>query len=1069
MRTKSKTLVCLLLGLVMLLSLAGLGIVALAEDEVVGKQATADASSFDSNGWYTQAAYSALADKSNVLSANGVAGYLGFVAPELIGGYTAMATHANGKIVNRNKLSVEEEISFEIGFEPGEGDRTNRFIHFVDSDSLGTTYLGVNERNTKFAISLNNAESYANKTDPMIKVEVYVNGEKQVLENGEDVYSVVPTSKTIWNGAKDTTFVSVKFGAETSTVSINNEVIAELDSIKTTDFASGNVQTVIDFWGGGGAPWVYFSAFNPFTAFKSSVASGSAVLVKQWDTDIVLDFTQPVTKVSVTNAKEEVVELVKDTDYTVSGNSVTLKATAITGKGTDYYPLNTQFVFTAADERTTTYNLQILYNDPPALVESQTSPLIVADALTEDLTVGVSYEREETYSVLLDGTALSAEDYTATWAQNTISLVLKQELVNGLGEGLHTFELKTMAGSIEYKVFRKYAKDEWVNADTMGEAAGGVASDGEAEGVVKGDNGSSTMHMGMLSRMYFSEPIDLSETLYLELDINKLEKGNGHGWFVIGLTSDIAQLSTFSEAATNNYLAFLYDHTKGEFQCPNFVSDLPTQTRPEYINQNGSQLFAFTITEEETIVTFNGQQIWKTDVWTLASFEGGKAYVGIFSGTGTLDITTRTNPASPAANTYGLEYTLGADTDVSFNIYNAAAVSAVKYGDEQLAADAYSFDAATGKLTIKGSYLQTIAYADMMNFTVVADGVELEVNIEALCEVSADKSVIATVGADGVVYENAFGGKAVTTVLDMDTLTELTASQFTFADGKLTIDAAYFTENKTYSFAVVTEDGLYFAMAIAEDYEDGWTKKDGAGTGTFADGKFSVKGEGNFLSEEFIDLTAGAVAFKVNITNVNGYFLNGLTGTSNAHVAVYLYDLYSGNTLTVEIHANNDPETAQAGAYLGYLVLTVRDKNGNNVYVNNTAIADSKNFHDGSVIGENTLVFRVENGSVVVELGGMPYYFNSVGNTVLTDLRLGVSSTADVEEEKMAFSVTETEVPSGDVHEPTDGGKDEPADNGWIIIVCVVAAVVVIGVVVAVVIVKKKKAGKPSDNGGNNE
>ena len=53
MRTKSKTLVCLLLGLVMLLSLAGFGIISFADD-VVGKQATADASSFDSNGWYTQ-------------------------------------------------------------------------------------------------------------------------------------------------------------------------------------------------------------------------------------------------------------------------------------------------------------------------------------------------------------------------------------------------------------------------------------------------------------------------------------------------------------------------------------------------------------------------------------------------------------------------------------------------------------------------------------------------------------------------------------------------------------------------------------------------------------------------------------------------------------------------------------------------------------------------------------------------------------------------------------------------------------------------------------------------------
>lgn len=1052
MRTKSKTLVCLLLALVMLLSLAGLGILSFADD-VVGKQATADASAFDGNGWYTQAAFNAEADKTNWISTDPNVGYLGNVAPELIGGYTAMASHANGKIINRNKLSVAEEISFEVGMEPGEGDRTNRFIHFVDSGSIGT-YLGLNERNTKFAISLNNAESYANKTDPMIKVEVYVNGAKQVLENEEDVYTVAPTSKTIWNGAKDTVFVSVKFGAEKSTVSINNEVIAELDSIKTTDFASGNVQTVVDFWGGGGAPWVYFSAFNPFTVFKSSVASGTAILVKQWDKDIVLEFTQAVTKISVTNAKEEVVELVKDTDYTVNGNAVTLKAETITGKGTDYYPLNTQFVFTSADDRTTTYNLQILYADPPALAEEQTAPQMVEKALAEDLKIDIDYEREETYTVLLDGEELTAtDDYTATWASNTITLVLKKEVVNGLEQGLHTFTLKTMAGSVEYKVFRKTAQDEWVNAETMDDKADGVASDGNPESVVKDDAGNTTMHMGMLSRVYYSEPIDLSETLYLELDINKLEKGSGHGWFVIGLTSDVTQLATFDQGATKTLLSLLYDHTKGEFQCPNFVSDLPTQAKPEYINQNGPQLFAFTITAEGTIVTFNGQQIWNTDVWTLESFAGGKAYIGIFSGTGTLDITTRTNPASPAANTYGLEYTLGTNTDVSFPLYNTSAVTAVKYGDKTLAANTdYTF--ADGKLTIKGSYLQTIAYADMMRFTVVADGAELKANVKALCEVSADKSAVTTVGENGAVFENAFGGKTVTSVVDMDTLETLTASQFTFADGKLTISKDYFTENKTYSFAVVTDDSLYFAMAIAEDYENGWAQKSGSGTGTNKDGLFSVKGEGNYLSEQLIDLTAGEIGYTLTIDKLNGYYLNGQTGSSSAHVAVYLYDLYSGNTLTFEIHANVDPASAEEGAYLGYIVLTVRDKNGNSVYVNNTAIADSTNFHDGSVIGENTVGFRYENNSLVASLNGTDYYFNGIGNTVLTDLRMGVSTTADVNGEQNAFSIKEKTAGEDPVNpsEPVKTGCGGSLSFG-----SVIGAFVLLAGAAAVTVKKKKK------------
>lgn len=1058
MRTKSKTLVCLLLGLVMLLSLAGFGIVAFADD-VVGKQATADASAFDSNGWYTQAAYQALEDKTYALREGAALvgqpsdGYLGYVAPEAAQGYTQFASFAEGKIMNNKKLSVNEPISLEIGIQ-ADGGHSWRMFNLYDSDSVGTKYYASTEANTPFGVLIhNNAD----------KAEVYINGTKQTLVNEADVVELsTNNTKTLTQGTYIMHYVNIEIGADKTQVFIDDVLIGEFADVTRTSFPSGTVNAVMHFSGGGGAPWVAASAFNPFTVFKSSVASGTAVKALEWDQDITLNLTGPAAKISVTNAKGQVVELTKDTDYTVSGNTVTLKATAIRDKEFGFYPLDTQFVITSDDERTTTFGLTIQYAEPPALVTEQTAPQMVAEDLTADLAIGVTYERDETYTVLLDGEALTAtEDYTAAWAANTITLTLKKELINGLEQGLHTFELQTMAGSVEYKVFRKTAQNEWVNADTMDEKTGGFTGDGAPESVTKGDNGSTTMHMGMLSRVYYSEPIDLSETLYLELDINKLEKGSGHGWFVIGLTSDITQLATFSEAATKNYLSFLYDHTKGEFQCPNFVSDLPTQAKPEYINQNGPQLFSFTITDEGTVVTFNGKQIWDTDVWTLDSFAGGKAYLGIFSGTGTLDITTRTNPASPAANTYGLEYTLGANTDVSFDMYNTEAVSAVKYGDETLTANTdYTF--ADGKLTIKGSYLQTIAYADVMRFTVVADGVELKANIKALCEVSADKSAVAAVGENGAVFENAFDGKTVTSVVDMDTMEELTSSQFTFEGGKLTVAKEYFTENKTYSFAVVAGDDLYFAMAIAEKYENGWAQKGGTGTGTYDDGLFSVKGEGNYLSEQLFDLTEGEVSYTLTIDALNGYYLNGLTGSSNAHVAVYLSDVYSGNTLTVEIHANVDPATAEEGAYLGYVVLTVRDKNGNNVYVNNTAIADNKTFHDGSVIGENTIGFRYEGNQLIVTLNDAEYYFNGIGNTVLTDLRMGVSATADVGGEQNAFSIG-VKNGGGAPSEPS-----EPEDSTWIIIVCVVAAVVVIGAVavVTVVVVKKKKA---SDKNGQDE
>lgn len=1059
MRTKSKTLVCLLLGLVMLLSLAGFGIVAFADD-VVGKQATADASAFDSNGWYTQAAYQALEDKTYALREGAAlieqpnGGYLGYASPEAAQGYTEFASFAEGKIMNNTKFDVTKTINFEIGIMAG-NDHSWRMFNLYDSDSVGTKYYASTEANTPFGVLIhNNAD----------KAEVYINGTKQTLANEADVMEL-NTEKTIklTQGTYILHYVSIDIGTDKTSIYIDDVLLGEFENITQASFPSGTANAVMHFSGGGGSPWVAMNHFDPFVV--SSASTLGSINVKTFEDDLTIGLSKPVSEVKV-NATDGDVVLEKGTDYTVDGNKITITNEFLTEKAEGYFDVNTVFTFTSDEDpaRSAVLNYQVLYYNPPVYEQAKTT--IVKGELAEDVTFTVDYENNETYGMTVNGTALEADKYTATWADDKITVTLDKDYLTGLTHGVYTFELSTLAGKVSHVVYRNEKDNEWIPVGN------GTTSDESEITAVDNEKGSTTFNIGFLSNIYYSESLDVTKTIYIEFDMNKvISDVNPHGWIAIGLHSDISQVMSMTETNGEDRLTFLYGHAKGEFQCAGVLAN--AIFKAEYINQNGPQLFAIDLAEanpdgttkegQMTTLYFNGQKVFETDTKNQATFAKG-CFLGVFSAVDVLNVTTRTNPASPAANTYGLEYTLGAATDVSFNIYNAAAVSAVKYGDEQLAADAYSFDAATGKLTIKGSYLQTIAYADMMNFTVVADGVELEVNIEALCEVSADKSVIATVGADGVVYENAFGGKAVTTVLDMDTQTELTASQFTFADGKLTIDAAYFTENKTYSFAVVTEDGLYFAMAIAEDYEDGWTKKDGAGTGTFADGKFSVKGEGNFLSEEFIDLTAEEVAYTLTIDTLNGYFLNGQTGSSNANVSIYFYDLYTGNTLIIEIHANVDPATATEGAYLGYIVLAVRDKAGNPVYVNNTAVADATSFYDGSVIGENTVSIRYENNSLIVALNGVDNYFNGIGDTVLTDLRMGVSTTADVEGVQNAFTVSVKETGG-----TSDVDKPDQTDNTWIIVVCVVAAVVVIGVVVAVVIVRKKKAGKPSDNGGNNE
>lgn len=586
-------------------------------ETVTGKQAAASASAFDSNGWFTQDAYNAMADKTNTVSTDPNVAYLAYLKPEVIGGYSMLASFANGKIINNKQLSVADEISFEIGIVEGTG-HGNRFIHFMDSASIGE-YLGVKETNTKFGIMFDCDGA---------KAEIYVNGEKQTLTGGVNVKTLEKNKKAIWEKMPVVHFVSVKFGSDTekTKVYIDSELVAELD-IKQSDFESGKVQLVSDFWGGGGDPWVFFSAFDPFTVIKAPVAQ-NPIIANGFDKDIVVELTKPVTEISVENAADTKVTLEKDIDYTVSGNMVTIKKEFIAGKPINYFKADTQLIFETADSRTASLALNILYYDPPVYTQSGGSA-VVAEALTKDLTFEVGYTHEEAYTMKVNGAALAAENFTATWANNKITVALKKEYINALTQGAYTFELTTLAGKVEYSVYRKTAANEWVLVDAEKPVV--------EEKVEKNANGSTKITLSTLGRAYYSEKIDVTKPIYFEMDIETAKTGAAD-WLAVSLLNNATLLSSFSEANGKDRFTFLYGHNKGEFQSPSILPN--ALFKPEYINKNGPQLFKLVIAEanedgttkagQMTALYFNGYKIFETDKQNQAAFKNG-AYLGFFS------------------------------------------------------------------------------------------------------------------------------------------------------------------------------------------------------------------------------------------------------------------------------------------------------------------------------------------------------------------------------------------------------------------------------------------------------
>ena len=167
------------------------------------------------------------------------------------------------------------------------------------------------------------------------------------------------------------------------------------------------------------------------------------------------------------------------------------------------------------------------------------------------------------------------------------------------------------------------------------------------------------------------------------------------------------------------------------------------------------------------------------------------------------------------------------------------------------------------------------------------------------------------------------------------------------------------------------------------------------------------------------------------LTMGNGYFKNGQDGSTDAYVAIYFYDMFSGNTVTLAVYANDEESS---GAQLAYVKLYIRDKDGKQVYVNNMPIADNPNFYDESVIGANVIRFSEDNGSLKVDFNDYSIYLD-LGETDLSRLQMGVCSTADIEGVKNEFSFSfkveeQTEDPGTDPGTEPGGDTDKETGKG---------------------------------------
>lgn len=708
-----------------------------------------DGAHYDSRGWYN----------GNL----GIDGYLSYVQA---GDYSIIGSYAENKVINSTLFPITSDevqtVSFEWGieYEGGQSTAGHRFLYFVDTNDIN------GYRDFTYDSELMPLAFFINKTTH--EMQVFVCGQQQELSNGQATVMLGKEKSRVRFINQNRTFyyhyITVSFDYSQTkfnqpayvTVNVDGNEIVKAE-IASDAFSSGNMQMVAQFWGGGGSPYVEFSSFGAFLPVSSSVGDeiiAAPMKIMSLEDDVKILLSKPATSVRLTNAAGQLVTLTEGEQYTLDGNAVIIDKEYLQGQPIGYFANNTVFNFTASGGATTSATVQLLYHNPPEY--SQNGVLTVKEELTADVTFDVAYERDEEYGMKLDGAALSADSYTATFdgANEKIHVTIKKECINALAHGSHTFTLSTTGGAVVYEVYRNLHANEWVIA-TRGSGYGSYNT-----GVAYNANGTATLSFLPLSRIYYTENLDTSKTIYFGLEAVYGQYSKESGWLAIGLVNDIAKVGSITENNDDDRFVFLYAPDSGRFQVIGVKGT--SKSGAAYRNSTGMQVFAITLTADGAEIRFNGHTVFTTTERSLDNFEDG-CYMSLFFSATVFSANVPAEIGAPIVATKGRTYTAGSATDLALELYNATSVTSVTCNGETLTSDDYAYSG--GVFTVRGSYLKSLKADEKLDFTLTCPNGSTGFTVAV-----QDGSGVTDIEYDQNGWADVRGG-----------------SVYTYADGRLTV------------------------------------------------------------------------------------------------------------------------------------------------------------------------------------------------------------------------------------------------------------------------------------------
>ncbi len=501
---------------------------------------------------------------------------------------------------------------------------------------------------------------------------------------------------------------------------------------------------------------------------------------------------------------------------------------------------------------------------------------------------------------------------------------------------------------------------------------------------------------------------------------------------------------------------------------------------------------------EDSYMEINGEKLSNKLSVKQSDFPDG-VYVGLFynnqKGSHYETVNTHLNPvtitAPQADNAYAMD--LGAATDFEVTLATASTSGKLTITDDRgttLPASDYSYDSASGKLTIKANYFTNRLFVKQGEIriwdTEKKTGTAFKM---AFSNVNLQPSKVAftTPGSGDVTFDLGISG-SVTGITTSDE--PIADSAYTVNGGSVTIKAAAITVSSGIQEFIVQSAGkLYPCYVDVQNWADG-IYKTGNGTVAKAGDGYKVTGAATYELEKIIDFTAG-YSIGISFDKIGAYYENGLVvskGGKYTGVQLKFYDPYTAYTLLVGLYANYSDDnisTANGALYIDYRISNAQ---GGVVATGRQASLQASKDHP-SATGLQALQLKENNGGLQITAAGRDFNLtqdnlkgfnlaaciltvsaaNATDDSVVTVTIL--DGTVDVYD-KLSGGNTPGENPGGNTPGENPGGNtpgenpgdDEPTEQkkgcGSVIGSGIGVALAVLTAAAALVVVLRKKSTK---------